>query len=187
MLEALEAAHKKLGHYYGQTYDIRGDLYATSTMLAPLNKFKFFLTKDWDISWRTRYRRSFQEFLALYQKALSTNIPSPPLSSLRAGSRLDMLLDGDGGDEDQPYSPHVELTDYLDSSKYYWLLVYLITDFISQIPSPPHRSLSGKTTRPSSQRFRPLLAIYLQSLLVVLGLSVCLIQHAIFVTIAEGG
>ena len=42
MLQALEAAYYKLSRYYSQTENIQGDLYATSTMLAPSNKFKFF-------------------------------------------------------------------------------------------------------------------------------------------------
>lgn len=128
MLEALEAAHTKLRQYYAETDHIRGDLYAISTMLAPANKLKFFLTKDWDYSWRTRYRQSFQEFLAPYQKALSANLPSPPLSSLRTGSRLEIMLDGD---ENQPYSPQCELTDYLDSSKYYNRLGNIIANNLS--------------------------------------------------------
>jgi hypothetical protein len=46
MLQALKAAQQKLSDYYSQTDNIPGDLYAISTMLAPSNKFKFFLTKD---------------------------------------------------------------------------------------------------------------------------------------------
>jgi hypothetical protein len=46
MLQALEAALQKLRRYYPATDTIKYDLYAISTMLAPSNKFKFFLTKD---------------------------------------------------------------------------------------------------------------------------------------------
>ena len=48
MLYALEAGRIKLDEYYSQTDHIRGHIYAISTILAPVNKFKFFLTKDWD-------------------------------------------------------------------------------------------------------------------------------------------
>lgn len=48
MLQALQAAQAKLSEYYSQTDTIQGDLYAIGTMLAPVNKFHFFSTKDWD-------------------------------------------------------------------------------------------------------------------------------------------
>ncbi|EED20345.1 hypothetical protein TSTA_035710 [Talaromyces stipitatus ATCC 10500] len=60
MLHALEAGQTKLDEYYSQTDYIPGHIYAVSTMLAPVNKFKFFLTKDWDQKWRDIYRKSFQ-------------------------------------------------------------------------------------------------------------------------------
>ena len=40
MLQALEAGLDKLRHYYSATDNIRSDLYAISTMLAPSYKFK---------------------------------------------------------------------------------------------------------------------------------------------------
>jgi hypothetical protein len=46
MLYALEASRTKLNEYYSQTDHIRGHIYVISTMLAPMNKFKFFYTKD---------------------------------------------------------------------------------------------------------------------------------------------
>ena len=55
MLRALEAALEKLRRYYSATDSIKDDLYAISTMLAPSNTSKFFLTKDWDDEWRQRY------------------------------------------------------------------------------------------------------------------------------------
>ena len=48
MFRALEAGRLKLDEYYSQTDSIQGHIYAVSTMLAPVNKFKFFLTKDWE-------------------------------------------------------------------------------------------------------------------------------------------
>jgi hypothetical protein len=46
MLYALEAGRTKLDEYYSQTNHIRGHIYAISIILAPVNKFKFFHTKD---------------------------------------------------------------------------------------------------------------------------------------------
>ncbi|CDM38444.1 unnamed protein product [Penicillium roqueforti FM164] len=48
MLEALEAGRTKFDEYYSQADDSRENIYAISTMLAPVNKFKFFLSSDWD-------------------------------------------------------------------------------------------------------------------------------------------
>ena len=46
MLNALEAGRLKLDEYYSQTDNVRGHIYAVNTMLAPVNKFQFFLTDD---------------------------------------------------------------------------------------------------------------------------------------------
>ncbi|KAJ5364993.1 uncharacterized protein N7496_010706 [Penicillium cataractarum] len=71
MLDALEAGRLKLDECYSQTDNVRGHIYAVNTMLAPVNKFQFFLTDDWDQKWRDTYRKSFQEALAPYQDRLS--------------------------------------------------------------------------------------------------------------------
>lgn len=68
MLHALKASRLKLNEYYSQTENIRGHIYTISTMLAPVNKFKFFLTNDWDQKWRDTYRKSFPEALIPYQE-----------------------------------------------------------------------------------------------------------------------
>jgi hypothetical protein len=44
----LEASRLKLDKYYSQTNNIRGHIFTICTMLAPSNKFQFFLTDDWD-------------------------------------------------------------------------------------------------------------------------------------------
>ncbi|KAG0153785.1 hypothetical protein PDIDSM_2440 [Penicillium digitatum] len=67
MLEALEAGRSKLDEYYSQADDLRGNIYAISTMLAPVNKFKFFLSSDWDQKWRDTYRLAFEQALVPYQ------------------------------------------------------------------------------------------------------------------------
>ncbi|KAJ5316477.1 hypothetical protein N7476_006784 [Penicillium atrosanguineum] len=70
MRKALEAAREKLASYYKQTDTIQGDLYAIGTMLAPVNKFQFFVTNDWDDQWRDQYRQSFKKALSPYQERL---------------------------------------------------------------------------------------------------------------------
>ncbi|KAH3605015.1 hypothetical protein KXV38_008176, partial [Aspergillus fumigatus] len=114
MLHALEASRTKLDEYYSQTDHIQGHIYAVSTMLAPVNKFKFFLTKDWDQKWRNTYRTSFQEALIPYQERLSTLNQSLDRSHSAAqlSSKLDKMLDES---EAQPNAATNEMTQYLDS------------------------------------------------------------------------
>jgi hypothetical protein len=86
-------------------------------MLAPVNKFKFFLTKDWDQKWRDTYRKSFQQALIPYQEQLSTLNQSPDgsHSAARLSSKLDKMLDES---EAQPNAPTDEMTQYLDSGMF---------------------------------------------------------------------
>jgi hypothetical protein len=114
MLHALEASRTKLDEYYSQTDYIRGHIYAISTMLAPVNKFKFFLTKDWDQKWRETYRKSFQQALIPYQEQLSTLNQCSNGSQIvaRLSSKLDKMLDES---EAQPKAATNEMTQYLDS------------------------------------------------------------------------
>jgi hypothetical protein len=114
MLHALEASRTKLDEYYSQTDYIPGHIYAVSTMLAPVNKFKFFLTKDWDQKWRDIYRKSFQQALIPYQEQLSTIYQSSDgsRSVARLSSKLDKMLDES---EAQPNTATDEMTQYLDS------------------------------------------------------------------------
>ncbi|EED18981.1 conserved hypothetical protein [Talaromyces stipitatus ATCC 10500] len=114
MLHALEAGRTKLDEYYSQTDYIPGHIYAVSTMLAPVNKFKFFLTKDWDQKWRDIYRKSFQQALIPYQEQLSTSNRSSDgsHSAARLSSKLDKMLDES---EAQPNAATDEMTQYLDS------------------------------------------------------------------------
>ena len=46
MLESLEAGQAKLDKYYLQTDNIKGHVFAISTMLAPGNHFQFFQSED---------------------------------------------------------------------------------------------------------------------------------------------
>ncbi|KAL2005187.1 hypothetical protein VTN00DRAFT_3037 [Thermoascus crustaceus] len=83
-------------------------------MLAPVNKFKFFLTKDWDQKWRDTYRKSFQQVLIPYQEQLSTLNQSSDgsHSAARPSSKLDKMLDES---EAQPKAATDKMTQYLDS------------------------------------------------------------------------
>jgi hypothetical protein len=119
MREALEAAREKLASYYKQTDTIQGDLYAVGTMLAPVNKFQFFATNDWDDQWRDQYRQSFKKALSPYQERLSSQQGLPTSqASTRVGSRLDLML---SGSKRQPSSPKDEVVQYLDSGMSYLL------------------------------------------------------------------
>jgi hypothetical protein len=65
MLAALEAGRSKLDEYYSQAHDLRGNIYAISIM-PPMNKFKFFLSSDWDQKWQDTYRLAFEQALVPY-------------------------------------------------------------------------------------------------------------------------
>jgi hypothetical protein len=114
MLHALEASRTKLDKYYSQTNYIPGHIYTVSTMLAPVNKFKFFLTKDWDQKWRDIYHKSFQQALIPYQEQLSTIYQSSngSRSVARLSSKLDKILDKS---EAQPNTAANKITQYLNS------------------------------------------------------------------------
>ena len=125
MLQALRAAQQKLSDYYSQTDNIPGDLYAISTMLAPSNKFKFFLTRDWDQTWRDRYRQSFKDFLVPYQERFANRLGSlMSETSTKTGSRLDIMLDGS---ENYLPTQYDELTQYLDSGTSH--IMFIIISF----------------------------------------------------------
>jgi hypothetical protein len=115
MLSSLEAGRLKLDEYYSQTDHDRGHIYAISTMLAPDNRFQFFLTDDWTKEWRDTYRASFQDTLIPYQKRQATSKGLPVSSpGSRPSTVLHNLL--------RPKKPKAksvgdEITQYLDSVK----------------------------------------------------------------------
>ena len=117
MLHALEAGRLKLDEYYSQSDDIRGHIYAIRTMLAPVNKFKFFLSKDRDQEWRDTYRKSFQQALLPYQEQLATLDQSAEGSQRvsRPSSKLDKMLDES---EARLTAATDEMTQYLDSGTF---------------------------------------------------------------------
>ncbi|THC87216.1 hypothetical protein EYZ11_013338 [Aspergillus tanneri] len=82
-------------------------------MLAPDNKFQFFLSDDWDKQWRDLYRKSFQEALVPYQERLSTLQGSATTpTAARPSSRLNKMLNGH---KPQAKPVRDEITQYLDS------------------------------------------------------------------------
>jgi hypothetical protein len=85
-------------------------------MLAPVNKFQFFLTDDWDQKWRDTYRKSFQEALAPYQDRLSNTQGSQVSEvAVRPSSKLDKMLNRS---KKQPKAAADEITQYLDSGMF---------------------------------------------------------------------
>ena len=113
MLDALEASRLKLDEYYSQTDHIRGYIFAICTMLAPVNKFQFFQTDDWDQEWRDKYRQAFQKALVPYQDRLSYIQDSQPsYNQPRPSSKLDKMLNSN---RRQLSGVIDEITQYLDS------------------------------------------------------------------------
>ncbi|OQD59907.1 hypothetical protein PENPOL_c052G02450, partial [Penicillium polonicum] len=160
MLEALEAGRSKLDEYYSQADDLRGNIYAISTMLAPVNKFKFFLSSDWDQKWRDTYRLAFEQALILYQAQVRTSSRDlqSSLTIAHPSSRLEEMLDGR---DIQPRAITDEISQYLDSG----------------------RLLSGKSTRLAFRPLLPLREIHSHFQQLAQELNASLIPLEIFVTI----
>jgi hypothetical protein len=82
-------------------------------MLAPNNKFQFFLTDDWDKKWWDTYQNSFQEAFAPYQQRLANaQGSSSSYITTRPSSGLSKLLKGH---KQQAKPVKNEITQYLDS------------------------------------------------------------------------
>jgi hypothetical protein len=95
MLQALEASRTKLDEYYSQTNGVSGHIYAISKMLAPVNKFKSFLTDDWDTQWRDTYRTAFEQALVPYQAQIVSQSEDIQIAT-QPSSRLEEMLDRSG-------------------------------------------------------------------------------------------
>ncbi|KAG0157773.1 hypothetical protein PDIDSM_4958 [Penicillium digitatum] len=96
MLEALEAGRSKLDEYYSQADDLRGNIYAISTMLAPVNKFKF-----------------FSPVIGIRNGEIPIDLLlNKPLFHIKHNSRLEEMLDGR---DIQPRAITDEISQYLDS------------------------------------------------------------------------
>lgn len=128
MLSALEAASTKLSEYYAMTDEVHNDLYAIGTIIAPQNKLQFFSNRDWDQGWRTRYRKSLEDYLEPYKQRLSsTKSLSKDQSSAAQISELDILI-GSTTPHQSKVNQCNELARYLDSGKYFEYLLYLDTN-----------------------------------------------------------
>lgn len=124
MLTALQAAKTKLSYYYSMTDDIDGDLYAIGTIIAPQHKLQFFSSKDWDEpgqDWRGRYRKSLGDRLELYKQRpadLPSSSEAPP--SAHVQDELALICDVEESEEGSGREQD-ELTQYLESGKYYYI------------------------------------------------------------------
>jgi hypothetical protein len=124
MLSLLKAAREKLLKYYSMTDNIKGNLYAIGTILAPANKLRFFLTKDWESDnpvkdYKRIHRKSLESFFKSYNECL-------PRDRLQLDSQLLMTTMTDADlifeDSQQLLPPqHDELTRYLKSGMLFLL------------------------------------------------------------------
>ncbi|KAJ5215577.1 uncharacterized protein N7498_002009 [Penicillium cinerascens] len=115
MQTALEYATQKLRHYYAETDQAYGDLYAIATIMAPQNKLDFFSGKDWRGPYRKEYRESLEKYLEPYkQRHLETQPTSHGVSSAEQFSIVDQM-----GDRQKVQGSEInqddELTQYLGS------------------------------------------------------------------------
>ncbi|KAG0156960.1 hypothetical protein PDIDSM_4143 [Penicillium digitatum] len=155
---------KRLDEYYSQADDLRGNIYAISTMLAPVNKFKFFLSSDWDQKWRDTYRLAFEQALVPYQAQvrISSDLQSS-LTIAHPSSRLEEMLDG------RIYN-HEPLL--MKSVNILTAILFLLG-----------RLLSGKSTRLAFRPLLPLREIHSHFQQLAQELNASLIPLEIFVTI----
>jgi hypothetical protein len=124
MLSALESAREKLSEYYAMTDNIGSDLYAIGTILAPQNKLEFFSTSDWEPHWRTRYRKSLEEYIIPYEKRYSdTQSTTKTPLSIGGISDVDILVTSAASLRPQT-TAYDELSRYLGSSQLYPLSSY---------------------------------------------------------------
>lgn len=137
MLASLEAAEKKLSHYYGMTDTIDNNLYAIGTSLSPQQKLQFFEGKDWDDpdnDWRAIYRASLEDYFQTYKQRHSD---AQSTSKVQASAVIVSELEAECGvEESQPLQSgeHDELKEYLDSGKliitFSWLILILLLGII---------------------------------------------------------
>ncbi|KAG0160398.1 hypothetical protein PDIDSM_7926 [Penicillium digitatum] len=99
--------------YYSQADDLRE--YMQSVCLHR-NKFKFFLSSDWDQKWRDTYRLAFEQALVPYQAQvrISSRDLQSSLTIAHPSSRLEEMLDGR---DIQPRAITDEISQYLDSGR----------------------------------------------------------------------
>jgi hypothetical protein len=134
MLLSLEAAEKKLSHYYSMTDEIDNNLYAIGTILSPQQKLDFFKGKDWDdpdIDYCTKYRKSLEDYFRPYKQHHSETQSSSSvrLSAVTGISELEMEC---GAEDSYPLSSgeYDEIKEYLNSGKSYYLCYLIILRYI---------------------------------------------------------
>lgn len=100
MLQALQAARKKLSEYYTATDDeAHGDIYAIATILAPSKKLRFFTTRDWrgEIDYVQRYRDCLEKKFWRYKQRFSESngpiVSKGLIDPLGADDSIEMLVD----------------------------------------------------------------------------------------------
>ncbi|KAJ5117352.1 hypothetical protein N7448_010984 [Penicillium atrosanguineum] len=121
MLQALQAARKKLSEYYTATDDeAYGDMYAIATILAPSKKLRFFTTRDWrgEIDYVQRYRDCLEkEFWRYKQRFAESNVPTASkglIDPLGADDSIEMLVDSQVSlQQDETLDDDDELARYL--------------------------------------------------------------------------
>lgn len=115
MLQALQAAKKKLSKYYTATdYETYGDIYALATILCPSKKLRYFTSTDWqgNIDYVARYRdvleREFRRYKERLQKEADPVLSKNPLEEF-----LDDNCDLDAAcaSQNQPYEENLEPRD----------------------------------------------------------------------------
>jgi hypothetical protein len=117
MLLSLEAAEKKLSHYYSMTDEIDNILYAIGTILSQRQKLDLFKGKDWDdpdIDYRTKYRKSPEDYFRPYKKRHS-DIQLSSRVRLSAITTISELKIDCGAEDSHPSSSgeYDEIKEYL--------------------------------------------------------------------------
>ncbi|KAG0156535.1 hypothetical protein PDIDSM_3716 [Penicillium digitatum] len=95
MLSSLEAGRLKLDEYHSQTDHDRDHIYATSTMLAPDNRFQFFFTDDWTKEWPTSQGLTVSSPGSRPSTALHNLLRPKSPKAKPVGDEITQYLDGD--------------------------------------------------------------------------------------------
>ncbi|KAJ9484060.1 hypothetical protein VN97_g9327 [Penicillium thymicola] len=124
MLQALQAAKRKLSKYYGATdRESFGTVYAIATILCPSKKLRFFEGDNWkgknekgeDINWMEIYRDKLQKEFDQYQQCITRHREPSQAQVAQEGDEeeLDLMMDLHATLQSEIDRPEDEITRYL--------------------------------------------------------------------------
>lgn len=130
MLQALQAAKKKLSKYYTATdHESYGTVYAIATILCPSKKLRYFVSPDWrgkneqgeEIDYMKYYREILQKEFKNYQQQVNKEVEPRhiPVSRNSAEDELEELCESQTALQAEVDQPEDEITRYLAKGERY--------------------------------------------------------------------